>query len=149
MDSTPEASRLVLLSQLPDAPAGVKVRFLGWFVGSHLSNRRLLNADYGLSVDSYHSELAILRLRDRFPATSATSGAANVNVNNLLDVLNVETTQVGAWVNIIGYIRQDIELQSTSKPRASTVDAVLIWSAGAIKLEDYEAAVRAIQVTST
>jgi hypothetical protein len=76
-------------------------------------------------------------------------GAANVNVNNLLDVLNVETTQVGAWVNVIGYIRQDTELQPTSKPRASTVDAVLIWSAGAIKLEDYEAAVLALQVTAT
>ncbi|KAM0700794.1 hypothetical protein Q7P35_012515 [Cladosporium inversicolor] len=130
MDNSPDASRLVLLSQLPDAPAGIKVRFLG-------------------CVDTYDSELAILRLRDRFPATSATSGAANVNVNNVLDVLNVETTQVGAWVNVIGYVRQDTELQSKSKPRASTVDAVLIWSAGAIKLEDYEAAVLALQITAT
>lgn len=47
MDNSPEASRLVLLSQLPDAPAGVKVRFLGWCVGSHRSNRALLNTDYG------------------------------------------------------------------------------------------------------
>jgi len=63
-------------------------------------------------------------------------------------VLNVETTQVGAWVNIIGYVRQNTEMQPTSKLRASMVDAVLIWSAGAIKLEDYEAAVRALQVTA-
>ena len=100
-------------------------------------------------MDVYDSEDAILRLRDRFPATSATSGAANVNVNNLLDVLNVETTQVGAWVNVIGYVRQDTETQSTSNLKASTVDAVLIWSAGAIKLEDYEAAVRSLQITAT
>ena len=59
-------------------------------------------------------------------------------------MLNVETTQVGAWVNVIGYMRQNIESQSTSKLRASTVDAVLIWSAGAIKLDDYESAVRAL-----
>jgi hypothetical protein len=63
-------------------------------------------------------------------------------------VLNVETTQVGAWVNVIGYMRQNAESQSTSKLRASTVDAVLIWSAGAIKLEEYEAAVRALQNTT-
>lgn len=63
-------------------------------------------------------------------------------------MLNVETTQVGAWVNIIGYVRQNTEMQPTSKLRASMVDAVLIWSAGAIKLEDYEAAVRALQVTA-
>lgn len=38
MDSSPEASRLVLLSQLPDAPAGIKVRFLGWYDGFHRSD---------------------------------------------------------------------------------------------------------------
>jgi hypothetical protein len=70
-------------------------------------------------------------------------------VDNLLDVLNVETTQVGAWVNVVGYVHQDDESQSTSKLRAPTVDAVLIWSAGAIKLEDYETAVRALQITAT
>ena len=47
MDSSPEASRLVLLSQLSDAPAITKVRFLGWCVDSHRSNRALLNTDYG------------------------------------------------------------------------------------------------------
>ena len=99
------------------------------------------------SVDTYDSDLAMLHLRDRFPATSATSGAANVHVNNLLDVLNVQTTQVGAWVNVVGYVRQNTESQPISKSRGSTVDAVLIWSAGAIKLEDYEAAVRALQAT--
>lgn len=88
-------------------------------------------------------------MRDRFPATSATSGAADVNVNNLLDALNVETTQVGAWVSVIGYMRHNTETQTTSKPRVSIVDAVLIWSAGAIKLDDYEAAVRALQATET
>lgn len=97
----------------------------------------------------YDSERAILHLRDRFPATSATSGAAKVNVNNLLDVLNVELTQVGAWVNVIGYLHQSAESRSISKLQASTVDAVLIWSAGAIKLEDYEAAVKALQATVT
>jgi len=89
-----------------------------------------------------------LHLRDRFPATSATSGTAKVNVNNLLDVLNVEKTQVGAWVNVIGYVHQIHEAQPTTKPRASMVDAVLIWSAGPIKLDEYEAAVKALQTTA-
>jgi hypothetical protein len=94
----------------------------------------------------YDSERAVLQLRDRFPATSA-SGIANVDVNNVLDALNVETSQVGAWVNIIGYMRHSAESRSTSDQRAFIVDAVLIWSAGAIKLDDYEVAVRALQVT--
>jgi hypothetical protein len=96
----------------------------------------------------YDSERAVLQLRDRFPATSA-SGIANVNVNNVLDALNVETSQVGAWVNIIGYIRYGADTRSTADRRASIVDAVLIWSAGAIKLDDYEAAVRALQAGTT
>jgi hypothetical protein len=96
----------------------------------------------------YDSERAVLQLRDRFPATSA-SGIANVNVNNVLDALNVETTQVGAWVNIIGYMRHTTETRSTWDQRTSIVDAVLIWSAGAIKLDDYEAAVRALQARAT
>jgi hypothetical protein len=104
-----------------------------------------MNADHGHSVDVYDSDRAVLHLRDRYPATSATSGAAKINVNNLLDVLNVETTQVGAWVNVIGYVHQSTDLLSTSKPRASMVDAVLIWSAGAIKLDEYETAVKALQ----
>ena len=63
-------------------------------------------------------------------------------------MLNVETTQVGAWVNIIGYVRQNTEMQPTSKLRASMVDAVLIWLAGVIKLDDYEAAVRSLHDTA-
>jgi hypothetical protein len=115
-----------------------------------LSFYRLLtvDADHRRSVDVYDSDLAILHLRDRFPATSASSGAAKVNVSNLLDVLNVETTQVGAWVNVIGYAHQGTEPQSTSQSQASKVDAVRIWSAGAIKLDEYEAAVKALQNTT-
>ena len=108
-----------------------------------------MNADNRQSVDVYDSDRAVLHLRDRFPATSATLGAAKVNVNNLLDVLNVETTQVGAWINVIGYVQQTHESRSTSIPQASVVDAVLIWSAGAIKVDEYEAAVKALQITST
>jgi hypothetical protein len=39
MDSSPEASRLVLLSQLPQAGAGTKVRFLGWYVQCQYNSR--------------------------------------------------------------------------------------------------------------
>jgi hypothetical protein len=41
MDNSPEASRLMLLSHLPDVATGTKVRFLGWYVGSRFTDREL------------------------------------------------------------------------------------------------------------
>lgn len=106
-----------------------------------------MGADNCQSVHEYSGDSANLHLRGRYPDTSASSGNAYVNVNNVLDSLNVEVTQVGSWVNVIGYVRRVNGSQSMSKPGACAVDAVLVWSAGAIKLDDYEAAVKALQDT--
>lgn len=76
----------------------------------------------------------------------------HVNVGHILDALNVELTQVGAWVNVVGYVQQNSigvfrPKPSKDSPRhpTSCVDAILVWSAGAIKLDEYEAAVRNLQ----
>lgn len=145
MEFTPEASRLVLLSQLSRIAAGTKVRFLGWCVLPHCSPSTLgLHLIFLtiLSVEAYNGETGNLKIRERFSAASSNIKAANVNVDNILDSLNLELTQVGAWVNIIGYCRQSEEPSMEADP---VVDAVIVWSAGAIKLDEYEAAVRALQ----
>jgi hypothetical protein len=100
-------------------------------------------------VDIYDSVLATLHLKDRFASTTAPSisGSASVNVAHVLDALNFELTQVGAWVNVVGYIRNAVDVRQGSS--SASVDAVLIWSAGAIKLDEYEAAVRDLQATTT
>jgi hypothetical protein len=97
-----------------------------------------------LSVDIYDSMSATLHLKDRFASTTApsTPGSASVNVAYVLDALNFELTQVGAWVNVVGYVK-------TTADGRCCVDAVVIWSAGAIKLDEYEAAVRDLQATTT
>lgn len=109
----------------------------------------LLGADNFQSVHEYNGDSAILHLKGRYPDTSASSGDANVNVNNVLDSLNVEMIQVGSWVNVIGYMRRIDGSKSVSKPQGCAVDAVLVWSAGAIKLDDYEAAVKTLQDTTS
>ena len=95
-------------------------------------------------MDVYDSMSATLHLKDRFASTTASSasGSASVNVAYVLDALNFELTQVGAWVNVVGYIK-------TTTDGYCCVDAVVIWSAGAIKLDGYEAAVRDLQATTT
>jgi hypothetical protein len=96
------------------------------------------------SVDIYDNMSATLHLKDRFASTTApsTPGSASVNVAYVLDALNFELTQVGAWVNVVGYVK-------TTADGRCCVDAVVIWSAGAIKLDEYEAAVRDLQATTT
>ncbi|KAM0722623.1 hypothetical protein Q7P37_002064 [Cladosporium fusiforme] len=96
------------------------------------------------SVEAYNGELGGLRVIERFPATAPRTKTVNVNVDNILDSLNLELTQVGAWINVIGYCRQTGKVETSSHP---VVDAVVIWSAGAIKLDEYEAAVRGLQTT--
>lgn len=100
-------------------------------------------------MDIYDSVLATLHLKDRFASTTApsTSGSASVNVAHVLDALNFELTQVGAWVNVIGYVRNAVDVLQGSS--SASVDAVLIWSAGAIRLDEYESAVRDLQATTT
>jgi hypothetical protein len=95
--------------------------------------------------------LATLHLKDRFASTTApsTSGSASVNVAYVLDALNIELTQVGAWVNVVGYVRSAGDVGSGSAMTSCSVDAVVIWSAGAIRLDEYEGAVRDLQATTT
>lgn len=74
-------------------------------------------------------------------------------LTNILETLNHELLQVGAWLNIIGYVTKAAKLprqssskrKSSAKYRPAVVDALMIWSAGAIKLHEYNSAVTAYQ----
>ena len=80
-----------------------------------------------------------------------------VDIENVLENVNHELLQVGSWLNVIGYTRNSpvvrereaksskiILEQDASEPPAF-VQATMIWSAGAIKLDKYESAARAYQ----
>ena len=102
-------------------------------------------------MDIYDTMSATLHLKDRFASTTAPStlGSASVNVAYVLDALNIELTQVGAWVNVVGYVRSVGDVDCDSGKTSCSVDAVVIWSAGAIKLDEYEAALRDLQATTS
>lgn len=90
-------------------------------------------------------------MRDQNASSTLKVKDAVVNVENVLENINHELLQVGAWVNIIGTLRLlDGEPRKRhgksrrSKPIVSlAVDATMIWSAGAIKLDEYRSAVEA------
>ncbi|KAF2774051.1 hypothetical protein EJ03DRAFT_74896 [Teratosphaeria nubilosa] len=133
----PEPSRLVALDQLSTLSAGSKVRFLG-------------------CVHSYDDKTAVLVLRTHYPAASSDAPTALVHLENVLGSMKHDLLEVGSWLNVVG----SIVPQSTSgvvqghrsrkhERQATFVEATLVWSAGAIKLEKYEEAVKNVQSTAT
>ena len=134
MSNGPLPSTLTFLSSLPTTPIGSKVRFLG-------------------CVTQYALSSAILSLEHDYPCSHASTTVALVDVNLLLESLKREDTQVGAWVNVIGYVEgvvgdgRVVELGegnglSTGGARIVEVKvkAVMLWSAGGVRIGEYEKA---------
>ncbi|GAB1732368.1 hypothetical protein NU195Hw_g7312t1 [Hortaea werneckii] len=135
----PRSSRLVKLNQLQHIDLGTKVRFLG-------------------CVHAYDGQSACLTLHDRYPATANGAPTALVSMENLLESLNHELIAVGSWINVIGYlrplpksvVRSADEKSSRSARRHSQpavfVESSMIWSAGSVRMEKYDAALTELQL---
>ena len=85
-------------------------------------------------------------LREQYPATTDDAPTAVVNLDGIIDSLKPSLLETGAWLNIMGYIRSRPEdIKISRKARVSFVDAALLWSAGIVRLEKYQAAVTELQ----
>lgn len=146
MNRGPLPTRLVFLSELAGLPNRTKVRFLG-------------------CVTSYSLSAGTLTLRHAYPPPPSPCSTIEVDVNLLFDNLKSTDTQVGEWVNVTGYVERQEgipwkkerngvskngEETTTSdkaegtrvkqKPARVKVQALMLWSAGGIKLSQYETA---------
>ena len=111
------------------------------------------------SVHAYHIESATLVLKVNYPGTRSKTPTLLATIDNVLENVNHDLLQVGSWLNIVGYVQKPVKFEnsmrnSNSQPsRRRTrrvtplVDVLMIWSAGAIKLDDYLSAVRSFQET--
>jgi hypothetical protein len=69
-----------------------------------------------------------------------------VDVNAILETITWEELCVGAWVNVIGYVRKaptaawvkEVASTPASMSESMHVDAVIVFPAGAIDLGEYE-----------
>ncbi|KAL1627414.1 hypothetical protein SLS54_002339 [Diplodia seriata] len=124
----PTPSRLVFLSDLPRMGAGDKARFLG-------------------CVDSYDARTGTLILKHAYP--TKPSVIARVNIDHVLESVKCTDLEVGAWLNIVGYVRSpppNRRSQMAQKKNVADgvyVQAIMLWTAGDIKLDNYEKAVDA------
>ncbi|CAL3971574.1 unnamed protein product, partial [Diplocarpon coronariae] len=88
-------------------------------------------------VTNYSTKLGLLTLEHNHP--SGNSLKAHVDVNLLISTMKSNETQIGEWVNVMGYIAPGLK-----KNRASTgdldihVQAVVLWSAKSFNLRGYE-----------
>lgn len=85
------------------------------------------------SVESYHVKDANLRLKHKYPATSAAV-VANVNIQHILEQIKTHETDVGTWINVLGYVERRKEL-------GIFVQAIAAWDAGNVDLDAYEKAI--------
>jgi hypothetical protein len=76
---------------------------------------------------------ATLRLKHAYPA-SAKSTVANVDLVHVLERIKGREMDVGAWVNVIGYVDRRRE-------KGVFVQAIAVWDAGDVDLEAYQRAV--------
>ncbi|PON22497.1 hypothetical protein TGAM01_v208581 [Trichoderma gamsii] len=116
----PVASQLCLLSQLKERSVGDKVRFLG-------------------CVISYDTSTACLALGHMYPP--GTNETVLVDIELVLETIQPGLTQVGHWVNVVGYIVEEKSgTQKLSGTKASPrhVQALLIWPTGPLDIGRYE-----------
>ena len=104
-------------------------------------------------VTKYDISTGVLELKHAYPSANDTTVIAVVDVNLLLENLKREDIAVGAWVNIVGYVEEVMNKREKAKdlhgntgqggnPRVDLVkvQAIMLWSAGAIKVGEYERA---------
>lgn len=65
-----------------------------------------------------------------------------MDVNLLVSTLRYTDTQIGEWINVLGYVQS--KSRDSPAPLSTNVQAVMLWSAGFIKLDEYEAMLPAV-----
>ncbi|KAJ5122638.1 uncharacterized protein N7443_002740 [Penicillium atrosanguineum] len=141
--SGPRPSIRAFLCELPCLPADSKIRFLG-------------------CVRQYNVNTGHLVLEHNYPRNREEPIIVSVDINAVLEDLTSEELRVGSWLNVLGYVRDttpptaSFSTQQSSQrpnetpptkfpPRPVYIEAVMVFSAGAIALGEYERILRNAQ----
>lgn len=124
----PPPSKHVFLSQIHKLPDLLKIRFLGCVV-------------------SYDVSRGVLRLRH--DQSSADLCEVDVDITHVLgSITSPACLFPGYWLNVIGYVQRPSRRRKrntapptpTSSTTQTTVQAVLVWDATALRIQAYERA---------
>lgn len=91
-------------------------------------------------MDEYVINTATLRLKHQV-SSSDTPKIANVNIEHLLESIKRNETEIGSWLNVIGYVER-------RKEKGIYVQAVAVWDAGNVDVNAYQEAVEKRKVAA-
>jgi hypothetical protein len=103
-------------------------------------------------VEQYDVSTGTLVLKHNYPPSERPT-SVHVNVDIVLETLQKTSLAVGAWLNVVGYTTQKASLLRSSidtveasalkdDTNAAYVQAIILWDAGAVKLDAYERALQ-------
>lgn len=109
----------------------------------------------------YNVGIGHLILEHNYPRSREEPSTVSVDINAVLEDLTSEELRVGSWLNVLGYVRDStppatsFSSQQSSQsnealpakvaPRPVYIEAVMVFSAGAIALGEYERILRNAQ----
>jgi hypothetical protein len=99
-----------------------------------------------ISILEYDVELGRLCVEHAFPADTHPTPKAYVDLNMVLGNMKPQDLGFGMWLNTIGYVRLSSENSSGDRPslgQIPIVQAVMIWPAGALNVQQYETTLQA------
>ena len=97
------------------------------------------------SIVQYEPVEACVVLEHAYPKDASPIPRIRVDISLVLENVKSTTLAAGAWINVIGYIlalprsirkKRDDRLRCADQ--SAHLQAVLIWSAGAIRIGEYE-----------
>ncbi|KAK5454106.1 hypothetical protein LTS15_006106 [Exophiala xenobiotica] len=122
----PVASKFVFLKDVATLPPNTKVRLLGCIVDHDTAKGQII-------------------LEHAYPKNAKPIPHVLVDIDLVLESIEPSILSTGSWINVIGYTRSTQRGVRKSKAKlrqpedeSSFLQAVLVWTAGALKITDYE-----------
>ena len=96
------------------------------------------------SIVEYHIDKGHILLEHAYPTEASPVPSIWIDVSLVLENTKSTSLAPGTWVNVIGYVRSTRQTRRKSGSHLQNVaqtgslQAVLIWDAGAVRIGDYE-----------
>lgn len=123
-----------------------EIKYASWDGQLSCFHRHIILLNY-TSVEKYDISSATLSVRHNHPDSVTV---ARVNVDHILESAQRSDLEVGAWVNVTGYVNQIKErrlperVDGRARRRTKVqVQAIMLWSAGSLNVQKYEEALEA------
>jgi hypothetical protein len=120
------------------------------YIVAHFASFLIQASNIFSSVENYDIKSGQLLIKHRYPQAKPAI-TASVDISLVRETLKTSVLQVGAWVNVVGYVM--IEKPSPNPLRVESaivkVQAIMLWDTVALNLDEYQSAVQARQNAGT